>query len=298
MSSDIEPSPSARVPGCRAGGLEPRAPPGLRRRRDPPLPGVRHRVRLAAAVRRATVRDLLAGVLRAVAPRVAGRPAGDEGDVVRTAASPRSSGAAPRRCSTSGARRASSCGARSARATSCSASTSTPRRSSEAAAALPDAAFHAGTLADDPFGDERFDAITMIDFIEHVRDPEAELRLAGDRLAPGGRLLISTPRADSTVARATGRYWPQYREEHLTYFSLAGLAAVLQRAGLVVVRVVRDAQGRDAGVRVRPGDRVPAARRHAGRQGDVARAAARPARPASAVVRRDDDRRRASGRRP
>lgn len=105
-----------------------------------------------------------------------------------------------------------------------------------ATAAIPGASFHAGTLADDPFGDTQFDTITMIDFIEHVRDPETELRLAGARLAPGGRLLISTPRADSSVARTTRRFWPQYREEHLTYFSLSGLAAALQRSGLVVVR--------------------------------------------------------------
>lgn len=107
---------------------------------------------------------------------------------------------------------------------------------SQAADALPDATFHAGTLADGPFGDEQFDAITMIDFIEHVRDPEAELTMARERLAEHGRLLISTPRTDSLVARATGRFWPQYREEHLTYFSMRGLAAALQRSGLVVVR--------------------------------------------------------------
>jgi 2-polyprenyl-3-methyl-5-hydroxy-6-metoxy-1,4-benzoquinol methylase len=100
--------------------------------------------------------------------------------------------------------------------------------------AVPEGHFHCGTLADDPFAGESFDVITMIDFIEHVRDPEAELRLSCRRLADRGRLVISTPRTDSTVARLSRRYWPQYREEHLTYFSLAGLSACLQRAGLVI----------------------------------------------------------------
>jgi SAM-dependent methyltransferase len=99
---------------------------------------------------------------------------------------------------------------------------------------VPESQFHCGTLADDPFPGERFDAITMIDFIEHVRDPETELRLACGRLEDGGRVVISTPRTDSTVARLSRRYWPQYREEHLTYFSLSGLSACLQRAGLVI----------------------------------------------------------------
>jgi 2-polyprenyl-3-methyl-5-hydroxy-6-metoxy-1,4-benzoquinol methylase len=105
-----------------------------------------------------------------------------------------------------------------------------------AAAELPDVRFHAGTLDDEPFDGIGFDAITMIDFIEHVRDPERELRMAGERLAPSGRLVISTPRADSLVSKATGRHWPQYREEHLTYFTLAGLSACMQRAGLVITK--------------------------------------------------------------
>ena len=100
--------------------------------------------------------------------------------------------------------------------------------------AVPHGTFHCGTLADHPFSTERFDAITMLDFVEHVRDPETELRLACQRLADHGRLIISTPRMDSNVARATRRYWPQYREEHLTYFTRSGLSACLQRAGLVI----------------------------------------------------------------
>ena len=63
----------------------------------------------------------------------------------------------------------------------------------QAAAALPAATFHTGTLADDPFGGEQFDAITMIDFIEHVRDPEAELALARERL----RRRRSAPHLDA-----------------------------------------------------------------------------------------------------
>ncbi len=227
MSSDHAVRPiGPPAPGCRADGARcrPRHPGFGRRSRSHRCRRVRHRVRLAAAVRRAAGRDLLAGVLRAVAPGVARRAAGDEGDVVRAADRARSSGRRDRGCSTSAAPPASSSARSTAAATSCSGSTSTRAAIEQAAAAA--ARRPRSTPARwpiEPFGGERFDAITMIDFIEHVRDPEAELRLAGDRLAAGGRLLISTPRADSAVARATGRHWPQYREEHLTYFSLAGL---------------------------------------------------------------------------
>jgi 2-polyprenyl-3-methyl-5-hydroxy-6-metoxy-1,4-benzoquinol methylase len=101
----------------------------------------------------------------------------------------------------------------------------------------PDATLHIGYATDQPFPGVIFDAVVMIDFLEHVRDPEAELRVARQRMRPGAKLVISTPRVDSLVRRAAGRRWPQYREEHLTYFSRRGIAALLDRCGLEVERV-------------------------------------------------------------
>jgi 2-polyprenyl-3-methyl-5-hydroxy-6-metoxy-1,4-benzoquinol methylase len=102
---------------------------------------------------------------------------------------------------------------------------------------VPAGQFHVGVLEDAPFAGVSFDAIVMIDFIEHVRDPELEVRAAAERLAGGGQLVISTPRVDSGARRITGHAWPQYREEHLTYFSAAGMHALMQRAGLVVTQL-------------------------------------------------------------
>ncbi len=97
--------------------------------------------------------------------------------------------------------------------------------------AVPEASFHTGTMADEPFPGEQFDAVMMVDFIEHVRSPEQELTMIAQRLAPQGKIVISTPRVDSGVRRLTGKYWPQYREEHLTYFSASGMHALMQRIG-------------------------------------------------------------------
>ena len=48
---------------------------------------------------------------------------------------------------------------------------------------------------------------------------------------PGSKLVISTPRRRFLMRSASGRHWPQYREEHLTYFSRGGLGALLCRTG-------------------------------------------------------------------
>ncbi|MGH2721271.1 MAG: class I SAM-dependent methyltransferase [Actinomycetota bacterium] len=100
---------------------------------------------------------------------------------------------------------------------------------------VPSARVHCGVLADHPFPGVQFDAIFMVDFIEHVRDPEEELRIVMSRLADGGFAVLSTPRADSRQKRFMGADWVQYKEEHLTYFSLAGLTALLERCGFEVV---------------------------------------------------------------
>lgn len=99
---------------------------------------------------------------------------------------------------------------------------------------LPDVTFHAGIAADQPFPGVQFDAIVMVDFIEHVRDPEGELRIVREWMHDESRLVVSTPRADSSLRRLMGMRWPQYREEHLAYLSRAGVVALMSRAGLRV----------------------------------------------------------------
>jgi hypothetical protein len=77
----------------------------------------------------------------------------------------------------------------------------------------------------------------MIDFIEHVRDPGFELRTVRERMNPRAKIVISTPRTDSLLRRVAGRRWPQYKEEHLTYFSSRGLTKLLGNCGFQVESV-------------------------------------------------------------
>jgi SAM-dependent methyltransferase len=107
----------------------------------------------------------------------------------------------------------------------------------QAAKEVPEAQFAAGTLADEPFPGVQFHAVLMVDLLEHVRDPVAELTATRARMAVGGRLVISTPRVDSLTRRALGSGWPQYREEHLTYLSTDGARTLLDRAGFALAEV-------------------------------------------------------------
>jgi 2-polyprenyl-3-methyl-5-hydroxy-6-metoxy-1,4-benzoquinol methylase len=98
---------------------------------------------------------------------------------------------------------------------------------------VPSGSFHCGHVTDRPFTGTVFDAVTMVDFIEHVRQPLEVLCAVRRMMCSGSRLVISTPRVDSALRRLARRRWPQYREEHLTYFSLEGMRRILTRSGFV-----------------------------------------------------------------
>lgn len=83
--------------------------------------------------------------------------------------------------------------------------------------------------------ENRFDVITMIDFIEHVRSPRAVLQWAAARLNPAGSLLMVTPRVGSFSHRVMGQRWTHYKVEHLWYFSLRSLTILLDEVGLSLV---------------------------------------------------------------
>jgi SAM-dependent methyltransferase len=93
----------------------------------------------------------------------------------------------------------------------------------------------AGDLADGAFAGEQFDAVTMMDVVEHVSDPDDLLERVAAIVRPGGVVALLTPDAGSFVSRALGRRWPEVRRpgEHMVLFSVRGLSATLARHGLV-----------------------------------------------------------------
>jgi SAM-dependent methyltransferase len=90
---------------------------------------------------------------------------------------------------------------------------------------------HCGVLEDDPFDSVSFDAVFLMDVLEHVRDPLTTLRTVHRRLKPDGTLVLSLPNVESLSRRLMHKAWPHYLMEHLSYFSPPTIVWALQKTG-------------------------------------------------------------------
>jgi len=81
-----------------------------------------------------------------------------------------------------------------------------------------------------------YQALTMVDFIEHTPAPRRAVLKAAEVLAPGGVLCLVTPDIHSFAARAAGKRWWHLRPGHLAYFSGRSLTRLLQSAGFAIVK--------------------------------------------------------------
>ncbi len=91
--------------------------------------------------------------------------------------------------------------------------------------------YHEGTLA--TFDrDRRFDVIVMLDVLEHLHDPIADLARCAELLQPDGLIVVATCDIGSFAARYYGLRWRQIAISHTFYWTKVSLDNALRRAGL------------------------------------------------------------------
>ncbi len=88
-----------------------------------------------------------------------------------------------------------------------------------------------GTLRQSTYADNFFDCITMVEVVEHLPDPLADLRTCFQKLKPGGWLIIQTGNIDSLSSKVLGKKFSYYLPGHVVYFSPATLTRMLRQAG-------------------------------------------------------------------
>ena len=98
-----------------------------------------------------------------------------------------------------------------------------------------------GFLQDGEYADGQFDAVTLIEVIEHLSQPLELLQEIHRILRPGGILLIGTGNAASWSMAAMGSRWEYLSISrhggHISFFSPGSIASLAQRSGFSVVAV-------------------------------------------------------------
>ncbi len=87
-----------------------------------------------------------------------------------------------------------------------------------------------------PFADNFFDAVTMIDIIEHLANPLEDLREVKRILKPDGFLLVNTPDIGSAYAVILGSEWGSVNpQEHYYLFDRKTFGKLAREAGFSIV---------------------------------------------------------------
>ncbi|MBI3252802.1 MAG: methyltransferase domain-containing protein [Candidatus Omnitrophica bacterium] len=93
-----------------------------------------------------------------------------------------------------------------------------------------------GSLEEARFPDRTFDAVVMMDVIEHLEDPKRVLKEIRRILKNDGVLYVSTPDIQSFLSRALRARWWGINKYHLFYFSKKTLERLFTAVGFKKLR--------------------------------------------------------------
>jgi 2-polyprenyl-3-methyl-5-hydroxy-6-metoxy-1,4-benzoquinol methylase len=103
-----------------------------------------------------------------------------------------------------------------------------------------------GTLEDQSYPRDHFDAVVLSHTIEHVHDPVSLLRECRRVMRPGGLLVVATP---NTESMGSGHFGPDWRvlepPRHLMLFSRKTLSQAARAAGLSLLELRTTVRGAD-----------------------------------------------------
>lgn len=75
----------------------------------------------------------------------------------------------------------------------------------------------------------QFDVILLFDSMEHIPDQDKLLTDIEMLLAPDGNVFVIMPAADSLAAKIMGKYWIEYKKDHVLFYTKRALKQQLEK---------------------------------------------------------------------
>ncbi len=83
-----------------------------------------------------------------------------------------------------------------------------------------------------------FDAVLMLNVVEHLQDPDSYVATVAQMLSAGGVFWVETPNAGSFTARVSGKNWLHFDPPHHVWmFDKAGISQLLVRHGFAIEQI-------------------------------------------------------------
>lgn len=103
---------------------------------------------------------------------------------------------------------------------------------------VPHSTIYNCTLLEARFPGDNFDAVTLINTLEHLFSPKETIAEVYRILKPGGFLMIETPNVDYWIPSLMGKRWIQFLiPDHTVFFSKSTLSGVLKEIGFEIQEV-------------------------------------------------------------
>ncbi len=96
---------------------------------------------------------------------------------------------------------------------------------------------HIGDLDNHNFNRDFFSVITMIELLEHLREPVSALTECYNLLKKNGLLVIQTANMDALQAKLLKKRYAYFMPGHLSYFTKRNLTEMLQMIGFSRIKV-------------------------------------------------------------
>jgi 2-polyprenyl-3-methyl-5-hydroxy-6-metoxy-1,4-benzoquinol methylase len=107
-----------------------------------------------------------------------------------------------------------------------------PSKSADRASQIPDLNLKIGTLCEEDYEGNFFDAVTLWHVIEHLAEPKITLQIIEKILKPSGYLVMSLPNIDSIQSRLfRGKWLHLDPPRHLFFFTASELTKIMQTFG-------------------------------------------------------------------